>query len=149
MDSCSGPDIPLVVPEDLVPTPAPHIDTRTEVLSPALQPCEPSSLSLTRILKSGKGVDEDKINAMHPITSLVNSVLANFTIAMSLISSIVFTVFLAVTWLTVLRDARSMKDQVLSNATGVSLSPCFNGCTLLTVVVAVGVNNRPWPSTGP
>jgi len=63
---------------------------------------------------------------MHPITSLVHSFLANFVIAMSSISSIVFTVFFAVTWLTVLRDVRLMKDQVLSNATGVSLSPCFN-----------------------
>jgi len=149
MDSCSGPEIPLVVSEDLVPTPAPHIDICTEVLSPVLEPCEPSSLSSTRSLKSGKGVDEDKINAMHPITSLVHSVLANFVIAMSLISSIIFAVFFAVTWFTVLRDVRLMKDQVLSNATGVSLSPCFNGCALLMVVVAVGINTWPRPSTGP
>jgi hypothetical protein len=118
------------------------------------KPGDPISLSPAETLKSSRGsadacVDEDEIDAMSPTPSLVHFVLGNFAFAMTLISLIVFIAFFAVTWLTVLRDARSMRDQVLSNAAGVSLSFCFNGCALLTVVVAVGINTRPWPSTGP
>jgi len=146
MYGCSEADITSVVPEDPVPTLAPHIHICAEALSPALQTCKSTSLSPART-KSSKGVGEDKINAMHPITSLVHSVLGNFAIAMSLISFIVFTVFFAMTWLTVLRGARSMIDQALSNATGVRLSLYFNRYALLTVVAAVGIDTRPRPST--
>jgi len=64
--------------------------------------------------------EEDEVRP--PTPSLVRSVLGNFAFAMLLISLIIFIVFFAVAWLTVLRDARSMRDQVLSNATGVSIS---------------------------
>jgi len=158
MYGCGEPDITSIVPEDPVPTPAANIDICAEALSPTLQtgrskrPGDPISLRPARTLKSGRSadacVDEDEINAMPPTPSLVHFVLGNFAIAMSLISLIIFTVFFVVTWLNVLRDARSMIDQVRFNVTGVRLSLCFNRCTLLTTVVAVGINTRPRPSTG-
>jgi len=159
MYGCSEPDIASTVPEDLVPTPAIDIDVCTAALSPTLQTGrsrgsgDPISLSPAGPLKSGRRsadacVDEDEINAMPPIPFLVRFVLGNFAFAMFFISLIVFIVFFAVTWLTVLRDARSMIDQVLSNATGVSLSLCFNRCALLTAIVAIGIDTRPRPSTG-
>jgi len=91
--------------------------------------------------------EEDEVK--HPTPSLVHFVLGNFTFAMSLISLIIFIPFFAVAWLTVFRDAWSMRDQVLSNATGVSLSPYFNEHTLLTIIVAIGINTRPRSSTEP
>ena len=159
MYGCSEPDIVSIVPEDPVPTPAANIDIYAEVLSPTLQigpskrPGDPISLRPAGTLKSGRRsadacVDEDEINAMPPTPFLVHFVLGNFAFAMFFISLIVFIVFFAVTWLTVLRDARSMVDQVLSNVTGVSLSLCFNRCASLTAVVAVGIDTRPRPSTG-
>jgi hypothetical protein len=86
---------------------------------------------------------EEAINAIPPTPSIVHSILGNFASVVSLISLIVFVVFFAVTWLTVLQDARLMRDRVHSNATGVSLSLYFNRCALLTVVVTVGINTRP------
>ena len=159
MYGCSEPDVASVVPQDLVPTPAADIDTCAEALSPTLQtgrsrrPGDPISLSTAGTPRSSRRsadacVDEDEINAMLPTPFLVHFVLGNFAFAMFFISLIVFIVFFAVTWLTVLRDARSMVDQVLSNVTGVSLSLCFNGCASLTAVVAVGIDTRPRPSTG-
>ena len=59
--------------------------------------------------------------SIHSTQSPVNFALGNFFFAMSWISLIVFTAFSAVTWFTVLQDARSMTDWVLPNATGVSL----------------------------
>lgn len=67
-------------------------------------------------------VDEDEINPTPPTPFLVHFVLGSFVLAMFLISLIVSIVFIAVVWLTVLWDARSIQDQVPSNATGVSLS---------------------------
>jgi len=159
MYDCSEPDIPSMVPEDLVPTPAvSNIDICAEALSPALQtgrsrrPGDPIPLIPAGTLKSGGGpadacVDDD-ISSTPPTPSLVNFALENFVIAMSLISLIVSVIFFAVTLFTVLRDARSMKDQVPSNTTGVSLSPCFNGCALLTVAATVGIDTRSRPPTG-
>ena len=148
MDSYNEPDVPSVAPEDLISTPAAHIGICIGVLSPALSTGDPISPSPAGTLKSSKGsvdacVDEGGINPMYPTPSLVHFVLGNFAFATFLISLIISIVFFAVTWLTVLRDAQSMKDQVLSDATGVSLSPCLNECPLLTVVVAVGINTRP------
>ena len=70
--------------------------------------------------------EEDKVRS--PTPPLVHFVLGNFALAMLLISLIIFVVFFVVAWLTVLRDARSMRDQVLSNATGVSISPLQRVC---------------------
>ena len=81
--------------------------------------------------------------------SAIHLVLDNFFFAMSLMSLAVFTCFFAVTWFTVLQDAQSMNDWVLSNVTGVSLCLYHNGRTLLMTVVAVGVDIRPQPSTRP
>jgi len=159
MYGCSEPDIASIVLKDPVPTPAANTDICAEALSPTLQtgfskrPSDPISLSPAGTLKSGRRsadacVDGDKINAIPPTPFLVDFVLGNFAIAMSLISFVVLTVFFAMTWLTVFRDARSMIDQVLSNATGVRLSLYFNRCALLTVVAAVGIDTRPRPSTG-
>jgi len=156
MDNHSEPDVPSIVPEDLVPAPATHIDIRAEVPSPVLQigrkPGDANSFTPAGTLKSdGEPADarvDGEINVTPPTPSLIHFVLGNFVISMSLISLIISTVFFAVTWLTVLRDARSMKDQVLSNTTGVSLSPCFNGYVLLTVAVMVGINTRPRHPTG-
>jgi len=89
-------------------------------------------------------VDKDEVRP--PTPSLIHFVLGNFAFAMLLISLIIFIPFFSVAWLTVFRDAWSMRDQVLSNATGVSLSPYPNERTLLMVVVAVGINTRPRPS---
>ena len=91
--------------------------------------------------------DEDEI--MPPTPSLVYFVLGNFALAMLLISLIILIPSFAVAWLTVFRDARSMSDQVLSNATGVSLSPYFNEHPLLTVVVTIGINTWPRSSAEP
>ena len=90
---------------------------------------------------------EDEVRP--PTPSTVHFVLGKFAFAMSLISLIILIPFFAVAWLTVFRDARSMSDQVLSNATGVSLSPYFNEHALLTVVVVIGINTRTRPSTEP
>ena len=134
MDSCNEQDIPSIAPEDLVSTPAVHISICAEVLSSTLptghsiKSSDPISLSPAGTSKSGRGyagarVDEDKINAMPDTTpSLIHFVLGNFVLAMFLISLIILIVSFALTWFTVLRDARLMRDQVLSNATGVSIS---------------------------
>jgi len=160
MGSCNEQDISSITPEDLVSTPAVHISICTEVLSSALptgysiKPRDSIVLSPAGTFKSSGGsagarVNEDEINAMPgPTPSLVHFVLGNFILAMFLISLIIFIVFFAVTWLTVLRDARLMKDQVLSNATGVSIS-LLQRCALLTVIVVVGISARPHPPTKP
>jgi len=126
----------------------------TDVLSPALptdhsrKPGYPIPLNPAATLESSRGstdacVDEDEANIILPTPSLIHSVLGNFAFAVFLISLAILIVFSAATWLTVLRDARSMRDQVLSNVTGVSLPLCFNGCVLLTAAVALGINTRP------
>ena len=118
MDSCSEQDIPPITPEDLVSTPAAHVDICAEVPSPALSTGDPISYSPAGIPKSSRGsvdarVNEDGIYAIPPTPSLVHFVLGNFALAMFLISLIISIVFFAVTWLTVLRDPRSMNDQAL------------------------------------
>jgi len=147
MDDCNKPDVPSIAPEDLVSTPAAHI--RTEILSPALptdhsrKPGDPIPLS-----PADACADEDsEVNMMLPTPSLIHSVLGNFAFAVFLISLAILIVFFAATWLTVLRDARSMRDQVLSNVTGVSLPICFNRCVLLTAAAALGINTRPYHPT--
>ena len=62
--------------------------------------------------------DEDETKP--PTPPLVHFFLGKFTLAIFLISLIIFIVVFAVAWLTIFRDARSMSDQVLFNATGVS-----------------------------
>jgi len=123
MDSCNEQDIPSITPEDLVSIPAVHVGISAEVLSPALptghsrKPNDLISPSPAGTLKSSRGsaggyVDEEEINVMPPSPSLIHFVLANFALAMLLISLTIFVVFFfAVAWLTVLRDARSMRDQ--------------------------------------
>jgi len=156
MDSCNGPDIPSITPEEPVSTPAVHVGICAEVSSPALpaghssQPgnhVSPSPAGTFEFSRGSAGVG-DEIDAMPPTPSLIHFVLGNFAFAMFLIFLLIFIVFFVVTWLTVLRDARLVRDQVHSNVTGVSIS-CFNGCALLTVVVTVDINNRPRPPTGP
>jgi len=115
-------DTPSIAPEDLVSTPAAHIGICAEVLSPTLSTGNPISHSPAGRGSAGACVDEDEINAMSPAPSLIHFVLGNFVFAMFLISLIVFVVSFAVAWLTVLPDARSMRNQVLSSATGVSIS---------------------------
>jgi len=70
---------------------------------------------------------KNAVSAMSPAPSLIHSALGNLAFAMSLISLVIFIICFAMTWLTVLRDARLIKDQVLPNVTGVSLPFCFNG----------------------
>jgi len=147
MNNCSKPAVPSIAPEDLLSTPAAH--DRTDVLSPAL----PTDHSM----KPGHSIplspadacaDEDEVNAMLPTTSFIHSVLGNFAFAVFLISLAIFIVFFTATWLTVLQDARSMRDQVLSNMTGVSLPLCFNGCVcVLLTAAALGINTRPYHPT--
>ena len=136
MGGCSGPEIPPKASEDPNPIPAAHVDiyTSTGTLKPSKEPADACA-------------DEGEINVAPPIPSLVHFALGSFAFAMFLISLITFVVFFAVTWLTVIRDARLMKDQVLSNATGVSLSFYFCGCASLTFVVTIGIDTRPPPST--
>jgi len=152
MDNCGKPDVPSIAPEDLVSTPAAHVPT--EVLSPALpthhsrKPGDLIPLSPAVTLEPSRGsadacADQDKVNMMLPTPSLIHSVLGNFAFAVFLISLAILIVFLAATWLTILRDARSMRDQVLSDVTGVSLPLYFNGCVLLTAAAALGINTRP------
>jgi len=147
MDDYSKPAVPSIAPEDLVSTPAAH--ARTDVLSPALpidhsmKPGDPIPLS-----PADACVDEDEANILLPTPSLIHSVLGNFAFAVFLISLAILVVFFTATWLTVLQDARSMRDQVLSKVTGVSLPLCFNGCVLLTAAVALGINTRPHHTTG-
>ena len=91
--------------------------------------------------------DEDEVRS--PTPSLVHFVLGNFAFAMFLISLTIFIVFFAVAWLTILRDARSIGDQVLSNATGVSISLLQRVCFTNGHRRAAGINARPRPPTGP
>jgi len=141
---------------NLISTPA--VRVRAEVLSPALstghsrKSRNPIPLNPAATLKSGRGstdtcADEDEVNVTPPTPSLIYSVLGNFAFAVFLISLAVLVVFFAATWLTVFRDARSMRDQVLSDPTGVSLPLYFNRCALLTVAAALGISTRPRPST--
>ena len=105
----------------------------------------PSTLPTTSVNHSGKSSDptpgpgtpksdrcspgasahQDEITIPHPpilsARSPVHFVLDNFFFATSLISLTIFIIFFIATWFTVLQDARSMNDRVLSNATGVSL----------------------------
>jgi len=138
----------------LVSIPAAHV--RTDILPPVLpiatnrsrKPRDPIPLSPVATLKSCRGsadvcADEDKVNIMLPTPHPTNSVPGNPPFALFLISLAILIVFFAATWLTVLRDARSMRDQVLSKVTGVSLPLCFNGCVLLTAAAVLGINTRP------
>ena len=130
MGDCNEPEIPSTAPEDSNPTPTAHVDIRAGTL------------------KSSRGsadacAGEDEISAVPPNHSFAHFVLGNFALAMFLISLIIFIVFFAVTWFTVIRDARLMKNQLLSNTTGVSLSFYFYECALLTVVVAIAIDTRP------
>ena len=104
---------------------------------------------------SGSSLDtsanEDDIDVIFPPSTLstqspAHFVLSNFFFAMSLISLILFIIFSTVTWFTVLRDARSMSDQLLSNATGVSLR-LYHMRMVLTTVATVGIDTRPQRST--
>jgi len=121
---------------NLISTPV--VRVRAEVLSLALpaghsrKPKDPIHLSSAVTLKSGGGsadacANEGEVNVTPPTPSLIHSVLGNCAFAVFLISLAAIIVFSAATWVTVLRDARSMRDQVLSNVTGVSLPFCFNG----------------------
>jgi len=109
--------------DDSIPTL--HVDTHGGVMSPTLptasqkKPSDPT-LSGSKILKPGMGStdgrpDESATNATPPTPSLIHFLFAIFSISLAL-----FFLFLAVAWFTVLRETRLMKDQVLSNADGVS-----------------------------
>jgi len=152
MGGVSKPEISSIVTGDLDSIPTAHVDTSGKVISPTLLTTHPNKPSGST-LSTGMGfadscVDEDKINAMPPTPSLIRFVLGNFFFATFSIFLTLFIVFTAVTWLTVLRDARSMRDQVLSNANGVSLYAYCNKRVLLTVTIPVGINTRSEPSTG-
>ena len=128
MDGRSELEISSTALEDSNPVPVTHVDIRATPKS--------SRASVDAC------VGEEELNAAPPIPSLVHFILGNFAFAMFLISLIIFIVSFAVTWFTVLRDARLMKDQVLSDTTGVGLSFCFNKCALLTVVAAIAIDTR-------
>lgn len=153
MDNCSEPNVLSVTPENLVPIPSNH----TPLALPtdhSMAPGDPISPSPAGTLESSRRsadacVDENETNMMPSTPSTIYSRLGNFVFAILLISFILFSIFVVVICSTALRDARSIEDQVLSNATGVSLSLSFNRCALLTVVVAVDINTRQWPSTKP
>jgi hypothetical protein len=152
--------VTAILTEDPNPTPATHIGNNDEGVSPALdttstndsrKPSDPA-LSAGILKSSGRSVDtsaeEDKGRMISPSRALpaqspVDFVLGNFFLATFLISLTISIVVLIVTWFTVLRDARSMNDRVLSNATGVSLCLYHSWWTLLTVVAAVGSDTRP------
>ena len=99
------------------------------------------------------GGDEIDVILHHPPTlstrSPVHFVLGNFFFATASISLIIIIIFLGVTWFTVLHDTRSVNDWVLSNVTGVSMRVHYNEQPSLMTAAEVGVDNRPWSSTGP
>ena len=84
------------------------------------------------------------VSIRSPIHFALNSVF----VAMSLISLIIFIIFFAVT-LFILWDARSMGRRVFSNSTGVSMLLYHNERTSLTTVIAVAIDTRRQPPTGP
>ena len=105
-----------------------------------------TSTSLPGELSSGTFTNEDV--SMIPRPSPVHFVLGNFFLAMLLISLIIFTIFVTVTWFTVLQDTGSMEDWVLSNVTGVSICLHRYERISLTTTAEVGISPRPWSSTG-
>jgi len=129
MDACSEPETPLT-PEDPTPTLATHADIRAGFLKSSRR-------------SAGACAGQSEINVVSRIPFLVNFILGNFAFAMFLISLVTSIVFFAVAWFTVIRDARLMRDQILSNATGVSLFFYLYRCALLTLVVAIGIDIRP------
>jgi len=101
---------------------------------------------------TGAFTNGDEIDtAPHPsilsAQSPVHFLLGNF-FAMPLISLIIFIIFITVTWFTVLQDARSVNDRILSNATGEPVfTPSSERASLITFA-ELGVDTRSWPSTG-
>ena len=136
-------------------TASPALHTTSTGRSGMLEDPTPSSeTSESDRQPAGTLADKSEINAIPRPSVLstqspVHLVLGNFFFATSSISLIVFTIFFAVTWFTVLQDARSMNDWVLSNVTGVSLCLYHDERVSLMTDVAVGVDTRPQPSTGP
>jgi len=126
-------EIPSTVTGELDSIPVIHVDTHGEVISPTLpivylnKPSDPT-LSSSAILKPGMGLadgcaDEGVADAVPPTPSLIH-----FFIAMFSISLTHFMFFFTVAWFTVLRETRLMKDQVFSDANGVSLHTLIGGC---------------------
>ena len=119
-------EIPSTVTGELDSISAIHVDTHGEVTSPTRptaylnKPSDPT-LSSPPIFKSGPVdgcADEGAMSAIPPAPSLIRFVFAIFSISLTL-----FIFFFTVAWVTVLRETRLMKDQVLSDANGVSLYP--------------------------
>jgi len=116
---------------DLDLTPAAHVAIHDEAISPALmishsrRPGGATLLSLAETLMSGRGSagahsNEDEVDSLPHTPFLVHFVLGNFFLAMFLVSLTIFTLLLNMTWFTVLRDARLMRDQAFSNTARVS-----------------------------
>ena len=119
-------DITSIVTGELDSISTIHVNTHGEVMSPTLPIAyldEPSDLTLSSsgIIGTGMGpadscVDEGVINAIPPTPSLIHFFFAIFSISLTL-----FIFFFTVAWFTVFRETQLMKDQVLSDAIGVSL----------------------------
>ena len=107
MNSGSKPEMPPTVTEDPNST-------------SAIQFPKPGLLSVD---SSAEGEEAHMVPPSHvlSIRSPVDIILGNFFLATFLISLIICIVSFIVTWFTVLRDARSINDQTLSNVTGVRL----------------------------
>jgi hypothetical protein len=126
-----GPQYPREIPSTVTgepdSIPAIHADTHgrerghVSYASDCLSEQTKRSYSLQLRNPSSRGpadgcADEGVINAMPPTTSLIHFFFAIFSISLTL-----FIFFFTVAWFTVLRETRLMKDQVLSDANGVSL----------------------------
>ena len=105
------------------PTPVSHSGKPND---PALGPASTHKSDGRFADESDREIDVIPRSSTLPTQSPLYFLLGNFFFAMSLISLILSAIFFAVAWFTVVRDARSMNDRMLSNATGVSLCSCHN-----------------------
>jgi hypothetical protein len=101
----------------------------TPPVADSVEPIKPTLLNKSDELSVDASTEGDEDHTSSPCTLSiwppVDFVLGNFFLATFLISLVILIVSFIVTWFTVLRDARSMNDRVLSNATGVSLCPFY------------------------
>jgi len=99
----------------------------------------------------GASIEEGEIsNTPYSRALSVNSVTEGSFPATFLVTLLTLFAFLLMTWFTVLRDARSTNNQVLSttNTTVVSLYLYHNRETLFTILVIIVVDTRAQPQVG-
>lgn len=119
-------EIPSSITGGLGSIPTIHVEAHDEAMSPTFptsylnKPSDPT-LSSSEILKPGMGpadgcADEGVINPVYPTSPLTHFFFAIFSISLTLL-----VLFFTVAWFTIFRETRVMKDQILSDANGVSL----------------------------